>query len=276
MPFYGERDLFWKVVEDGPLTSSRARCVTRDVLRALQHIHALEILHCDVKPANVMIAKDGRGVLVDFDQACWCFDDRFETMTENLTPGYTAPEVILGQSYSAASDIFSAGCVLYFMLLQTHPFVGGSPHPKAIFRRTVTCHVRCNLRSDRVSSECKSLILSLVAREPHKRLSTGDALRQDWFEEECKRTMISSIGHKNGDVLPWLDSVSHKSSARPAPRLFVPEAAERRNTSLSGVTARAVSAGFSHLRSRFRRGRRSTSEVRSSDVGFVPLILPHS
>eukprot|EP00928_Gymnodinium_smaydae_P009321 TRINITY_DN13472_c0_g1_i1.p1 TRINITY_DN13472_c0_g1~~TRINITY_DN13472_c0_g1_i1.p1 ORF type:complete len:365 (+),score=32.95 TRINITY_DN13472_c0_g1_i1:209-1303(+) len=272
MPFYGERDLFWTVVEDGPLKSSEARNLTRDMLRGLQHIHGLEILHCDVKPTNVMITTDGRGVLVDFDQARWCWDNA-QTMAESITPGFTAPEVILRQNYSSHSDVFSAGCILCFTLAQTHPFVGGSQHPEAVLRRNAICRVSCNLRSNNISSECKSLILSLLLRDPHKRPSTGYALKHTWLAKSCKHATVRSSEDECLDVPTAPDCSSYISPTRPSQKPSVSKRVAWAKD-VASAPARACSAGFGFLCSTFRREGRSGSVVRNAD--FTPVVFPQT
>eukprot|EP00928_Gymnodinium_smaydae_P002979 TRINITY_DN11085_c0_g2_i1.p1 TRINITY_DN11085_c0_g2~~TRINITY_DN11085_c0_g2_i1.p1 ORF type:complete len:273 (+),score=26.65 TRINITY_DN11085_c0_g2_i1:165-983(+) len=264
MPFYGERDLFWTVIEDGPLKTSKAQSVARDVLRALQHVHGLDIVHCDVSPKNVMVMGSGQGVLVDFDQARWC-SDAVQNVMENLTPGFTAPEVILGQSCSSKSDVFSAGCVLHFMLLQAHPFTGGSPHPNAVLHRTVSCKVSSDLRSSNISSECKSLILSLVARDPHRRLSTGCALQQTWLAEGCNRAFLSSVNRKHADNPTGAGNAPRASLPRPSQKPLMSRAVSWAKMSMASPE-RTFLAGFGRLRSKFRREERFTSVFGNTDV----------
>jgi serine/threonine-protein kinase len=105
-----------------------AAAVCLEVARALAHAHERGVIHRDVKPANVILTKQGDVKLVDFSVA---HRERLPTADEPLatptatfggTPTYMAPEQILGDTVDARSDVFSLGVVLYQMLAGVRPF----------------------------------------------------------------------------------------------------------------------------------------------------------
>ncbi len=108
------------------------------VVSALQCAHEAGIIHRDVKPENIMIRADGSPVLMDFGIAQMV---DMETLTATGTmlgsPAHMAPEVIDGLTISPASDIFSLGTVLYWLVCGALPFSG--PTPSALFRRVLEC-----------------------------------------------------------------------------------------------------------------------------------------
>ena len=83
------------------------------LLEALAHAHGHRVIHCDVKPANLILFADGRLRLADFGIAKVAA--RTVAASASGTIGYMAPEQALGQP-SAKSDVFSAGLVIYRML----------------------------------------------------------------------------------------------------------------------------------------------------------------
>lgn len=97
---------------------------------ALQFLHSLRLLHRDVKPDNIMIANvepvnESQHLqvrVVDFDM-CRFVDERGYVRSTHLegTIGYLAPEVIERCQYSFASEFFSLGCVMFFMLKRKEP-----------------------------------------------------------------------------------------------------------------------------------------------------------
>jgi len=96
---------------------------------ALEHAHNLGIIHRDVKPANILVSRDGRAKVADFGLVKLVQADMSMTATGTSlgTPEYMAPE----QSYDAstatpASDIFSLGTILYVMLTGELPYKGSS------------------------------------------------------------------------------------------------------------------------------------------------------
>jgi eukaryotic-like serine/threonine-protein kinase len=96
--------------------------VARGLLSALVHAHSREILHLDIKPANIMIAHTGRIALIDFGCAK---DLTMESITRDEarlgTPHYMAPEQFRGIRDDPRSDLYSVGAVMYEALMGRPP-----------------------------------------------------------------------------------------------------------------------------------------------------------
>ncbi|MGA4840292.1 protein kinase domain-containing protein [Streptomyces sp. G45] len=115
------------VRDTGPLPEHSARVLVAGLAEALAHVHGLGLVHRDVKPSNVLLTLDGPR-LIDFGIA------RATDGTASLTstgvsigsPGYMAPEQILGKGVTGAADVFSLGAVLVFAATGTSPFPGDS------------------------------------------------------------------------------------------------------------------------------------------------------
>ncbi|MBT5784522.1 MAG: serine/threonine protein kinase, partial [Candidatus Thioglobus sp.] len=98
----------------------------KQIIQGLRAFHRQEMLHCDLKPENIMIDEIGQIKLIDFGSA------RIAGVTELVNPinavgnqgtqGYTAPEVILDERVSQASDQFSLGAIVYEMLSSHLPY----------------------------------------------------------------------------------------------------------------------------------------------------------
>ncbi|HSW04855.1 serine/threonine-protein kinase [Aquabacterium sp.] len=105
-------------------TAVRLLC---ELLDALAYAHECGIVHRDVKPANVMIDRQGRVKLTDFGVARLADSnaDRTRPGTMVGTPSYMSPEQILGQAVGSRADLFAAGVILYQFLTHQRPFAGG-------------------------------------------------------------------------------------------------------------------------------------------------------
>ncbi|WP_433350351.1 protein kinase domain-containing protein [Microtetraspora malaysiensis] len=111
------------VTEDGPLPAARVAEIGREVLSALTCAHAAGVIHRDVKPANILVGRDGRIVLTDFGIATF-EEDTSLTRTGMVTgsPSFIAPERVSGTQAGPASDLWSLGATLYALLTGRSPF----------------------------------------------------------------------------------------------------------------------------------------------------------
>lgn len=112
------------IIAEGPMTIGRTISLGVQMLGALRAAHAADIVHGDVKSENVLIELrrgDEHVKLVDFGLA---HVGRGSSDVAGGTPGYLAPEVILGAPSSPASDLYSVGVILYELLTGAAPFAG--------------------------------------------------------------------------------------------------------------------------------------------------------
>ncbi|WP_369367540.1 serine/threonine-protein kinase [Streptomyces sp. CG4] len=113
---------------EGPLAPQRAAHIGAEVLSALRAAHAVGVLHRDVKPANVLLANDGRVVLTDFGIASVEGSSAL-TMTGEVvgSPEFLAPERALGRTPGPESDLWSLGVLLYAAVEGVSPFRYDTP-----------------------------------------------------------------------------------------------------------------------------------------------------
>jgi serine/threonine protein kinase len=110
-----------------PRDYREVRDLTRQLAEGLGALHQAGKLHRDIKPTNVLVTREGRVVLVDFGLAVDLAAGpgrRPDAGRLMGTPSYMAPEQILGQAPSEASDWFSVGVMLYRALTGQLPFPG--------------------------------------------------------------------------------------------------------------------------------------------------------
>ncbi|WP_141698451.1 serine/threonine-protein kinase, partial [Streptomyces lushanensis] len=114
--------------ESGPVGFREAARIGIEVLGALCAAHAAGVLHRDVKPGNVLLARDGRVLLTDFGIAAIEGDSTITRTGEIVgSIDYLAPERVRGGDPGPASDLWSLGATLYTAIEGTSPFRRSSP-----------------------------------------------------------------------------------------------------------------------------------------------------
>jgi serine/threonine protein kinase len=119
----------------GPIALQHALALFIPVLRGVAAAHSVGVIHRDLKPDNVVLARDAGGLevpkVLDFGLSKPIGTDRdLATITRRDvvlgTPAFTAPEQLMGEAVDAGADIYSLGVVLYAMLAGRRPFEGTS------------------------------------------------------------------------------------------------------------------------------------------------------
>jgi eukaryotic-like serine/threonine-protein kinase len=106
----------------GPLGPREAALVGIDVCKAAAAVHAAGFLHRDIKAGNVMREEGGRILLMDFGLT----HEGGHDDSPRGTPAYMAPELLLGQPATVASDVYAIGVLLFFLMTAQHPVAGAN------------------------------------------------------------------------------------------------------------------------------------------------------
>ncbi|MFF9560134.1 serine/threonine-protein kinase [Streptomyces albus] len=152
------------VAGHGALPEAAVRALGAGLGEALRHVHGLGLVHRDVKPSNVLLTLDGPR-LIDFGIA------RAMEGTASLTstgvsvgsPGYMAPEQILGERVTGAADVFALGAVLAYAATGRAPFPGGSS--AALLYHVVHGEPRL----DGLPDGLRELVTRALAKDPGQR-----------------------------------------------------------------------------------------------------------
>ena len=117
---------FLERVDGHSLTFDEAACIADALGQALTFAHENGVLHLDIKPANVLIDRNGHVKLTDFGMATLSAAAGFGG-ARGGTIGYMPPEQLNNEEVSQQTDIFALACVLYESLCGTSPFRAGTP-----------------------------------------------------------------------------------------------------------------------------------------------------
>jgi serine/threonine protein kinase len=164
-------------ISEGPMSEDDVWSLARQVLSALGAAHRAGIVHRDVKPQNVLQAPEGTWKVGDFGIAKQTGSDLGTTKTGELfgTASYIAPERLEGARATPASDLYSAGVMLYEALTGERPYPGTDP--MAVAMRIMEGRHR-PVRSVRPDADqaLAEVIERAMARRPEDRFPDADAM----------------------------------------------------------------------------------------------------
>lgn len=160
--------LYDYISEHGKVDTENAVRWIKELCEILEYMHdgRPAIIYRDLKPANVMITKDGKIKLVDFGAA---FVRDYATETKDIlgTRGYTAPELFMGKQAEKTSDIYSLGVILYEMLTGINP--NRPPY--------LTKSLRQVDRS--FSKELERIVNKCINKDPGQRYQSVESLKKE-------------------------------------------------------------------------------------------------
>lgn len=145
--------------------------------RALCHAHAQGVIHRDLKPENVMVREDGALKLMDFGIARMIGSEERMTLTGALmgSPHHMAPEIIEGKEAGEASDLFSLGTILYWMVTGAMPFDGNNP-THTLRKILESDYADPRLLQPGCPESLAEVIGTCLRREPEARYASAEAL----------------------------------------------------------------------------------------------------
>jgi serine/threonine-protein kinase len=180
MEFVDGQTLREIVKTTGPMTQQRVIEVMADVCAALDFSHRHQIIHRDVKPANIMINHAGAVKVMDFGIARALGEGQNVTQTAAVigTAQYLSPEQARGEAVDARSDVYAAGCVLFELLTGDPPFTGDTPVAVAYQ------HVREDPRrpseiNPEIPAALDAVVLKALSKNPANRYQSAAEMRSD-------------------------------------------------------------------------------------------------
>lgn len=183
-------ELFERIVERGHYSEHDAAEAVRQILSALQYLHAHGVVHRDLKPENLLYESEHEEAhlkLADFGLSKMLHRGDFTMKTLCGTVGYCAPEILLNKEYDASVDLWSLGVVTYIMLCGFEPFWDDTGE-MAVCRRIVEGEFSFpSPWWNDISDSAKNLITQLLHIEPLKRPTAVEALSHPWVRGETPR-----------------------------------------------------------------------------------------
>lgn len=176
------------LVARGECDAARAVGIVIQLLDALAYAHHEGVIHRDVKPANVLLTREGQIKLLDLgiaqtmaaapDADTVTSPDITTATTRSGTPAYMAPERLGGRTASARSDIYSVGVVLFELLTSRRPFEAKDMMELAIAVTTGEAPHVSSLRPG-IPPALDAVVARALARDPAARYASAAAFRDD-------------------------------------------------------------------------------------------------
>ena len=162
------------MLDEGLLTLEEARVVLEQLTGTLAYIHALGLLHRDIKPTNILFDRDFHLYLTDFGIASWLGENPVHDGHVMGTPHYMAPELFDG-FVDERSEVYSVGILLYQLLTDCLPFDGPNDWKICLHHRE-TQPLAPSLLNPSLPRSVERVILGALEKDPCRRYQTVEDL----------------------------------------------------------------------------------------------------
>ncbi|CUG84671.1 protein kinase, putative [Bodo saltans] len=206
----------------GALGEDTAGKFTLQILEGLDYLHDKNIIHRDIKGANILVGVNGEVKLADFGAAKRVLDsdELFKTLAG--TPYWMAPEVVRQEGHNKAADIWSLGATVLQMLTGAAPYQGLAPVP-ALFKIGHSTESPVPAEMPNVSEGAVEFIRYCLAREPAQRPTVKQLLSHRWIQRHRtirEEKKLSATRRKMTVVVdePTLTAANQQTAQQPARR----------------------------------------------------------
>jgi formylglycine-generating enzyme required for sulfatase activity len=184
-----------------PMAWTAALAIAIDLARGLAAAHRRGVVHCDIKPGNVMMTEEGVAKLVDFGLA-QVLREGVENVLGPMagTPDYIAPEVWNGKPPSRRSDVYSVGAVMFELIQGAPPFAGVAVSELG--------RMICEQDAPPLDSEPRiaALVARCLSRDPEARFPSGEELREALEQLNARNHLTQSDANPYRGLRPFESS----------------------------------------------------------------------
>jgi serine/threonine protein kinase len=230
MEYVPGKDLKSLIRERGQFQVSEAVSLMAQACAGIGYAHRAGLVHCDVKPHNMLVTPDRRLKVTDFGIARALSSINPGEHSDEVwgSPQYFSPEQAAGAAPSPASDVYSLGVILYEMLTGQLPFIANDAQELARMHREARPTPPRRLNKD-IPPDLEQIILKVLSKEPAQRYRTADQLGRLLVPFAQRSEIPIELPAENGySTLHPLHNVAVTPSPRPvvvAPLVSVQPAA---------------------------------------------------
>lgn len=186
-------ELFTYLQKEQYFNEARAKFYIAELVLALEHIHAHQVVYRDLKPENILLDAQGHVALTDFGLCKELKRDNDTTSTFCGTSEYLAPEMVRQEPYTKTVDWWALGILLYEILTGGPPF--HSVHLDVLYRKICKAPLKFPSHPP-LSPEAKDLICRLLDRNPETRLGAKHDAQEIKEHEFFKDVQWDSLAQK--------------------------------------------------------------------------------
>jgi serine/threonine protein kinase len=191
--------------QSGPFSPPAAARIIAQAAEGLSAAHGQGVIHCDIKPSNLLMASDGTIKVADFGIACFLDDRVGEPAHQGRVLGtsyYMAPERARDEPAGPAADIYSLGCVLYQLLTGDPPFVADTP--TGVLRQHLA---GVPVRPARLEGGFGRYLMRMLAKTSAERPDAGEVAAWCWqtylsapadYQTELQQVLRPSAARSSG------------------------------------------------------------------------------
>jgi serine/threonine protein kinase len=188
-------DLQHVLANDGPLSPARAVAIVRQIAAALDAAHSAQMVHRDVKPANILLTADDFACLVDFGLANAATDAKLTSSGTTIgTFAYMAPERLSNAEVTHRADIYALACVLYECLTGSPPYATGDL-PALISAHLTAPIPRPSQQRPEIPADFDQVIENGMAKNPDDRYGSAGELAR------AAHHALTAPGHDPADTI---------------------------------------------------------------------------
>lgn len=230
-----------------------------EVAKALDFAHKRQVIHRDVKPANILFDEAGHAYLSDFGLTKIMYGDPDENAADETaagfvvgTPNYVAPEIVLGAEYDGRADQYSLGITVYHTLVGTAPMLGKTPSATMVNHTRRVLPLISDVRKA-IPVPMAMAIAKAISKKPEQRFATCVEFAEAALAGLAAATSSapSSKNRASASEIPADSSVNSRADAT----------STRRKRPLKGLEAELIPGSSGTLIERERVSRAKTVGV---------------
>ena len=214
--YYNAGTLYFHLRRSKCFPEARCRFYAAELVSALSHLHANNIIYRDLKLENVLMDHEGHCALTDFGLSKQDIDKGGGATTFCGTADYLAPELLAGLKYGQAVDWWSLGVLMFEMIDGRTPFYDRNKN--VMFQKIRKADV---VYTSSFSPSAKNVIEKMLCIDPFQRLGNKEGGAKDIIESEFFSSIDFSLLYKRQIQPPFLPEVTSPMDTRYVPRAYL-------------------------------------------------------